>query len=169
VVEYPANDPKLQGLFDENLPNSPALWAVLKGHHAGKAVVDDTHHPSQCVLRTDAALTYFGSQTSQEFLNEAIRSFREKGLIWLIWPQRTPLKPPDKSAEVVQRLEFFKYDPVSDTLDCLKKQLPVGYKIQTINAENLQRCQWREEMEFYSGSFNNFLKHGIGLCMLQEK
>lgn len=33
MYNFPANDPALQELFDPNLPNSPALWAVLKGNH----------------------------------------------------------------------------------------------------------------------------------------
>lgn len=89
------------------------------------------------------------------------------GFGWLVWPHKTLLKPPDESAEVVDRLEFYGYNPGSDTLDQLKKQLPAGHEIRTIDAELLQRCEWRGEMEFYAGSFDNFLKHGIGFCMLR--
>ena len=162
------NDPALHKLFDINLPNSPALWAVLKGNHTGKVLVNDQNNPTQCVLRTDAALTYFGGQIRQEFLDEAVRRFRELGLIWLVWPHQTALTPPGDPAEVVDRLEFYGYNPDSDMLDQLKKRLPAGYKIRTIDAELLQRCEWREEMEFYAGGFDNFLKHGIGLCMMHD-
>jgi hypothetical protein len=166
---YPANDPVLHGLFEDNLPNSPALWAVLKGNHTGKAVVDRQRNPSHCVLRTDAALTYFTDQTSQAFLDKAITQFRKAGSVWLVWPHKTSLKPPEiKDAKVIGRLEFYGYDPVSDFLDRLRKQLPTGYEIRTIGAELLERCEWRGEMEYYAGSLDNFLKHGIGLCMLHK-
>lgn len=165
----PTNDPVLHRLFEDNLPNSPALWAVLKGVHTGKAVVDLQRNPSQCVLRTDAALTYFSDQTSPTFLDKAIKYFRRAGSVWLVWPPSSTLKPPEiEDAKVIDRFEFYGYDPSSDGLEKLRKQLPTGHEMRTIRAELLGRCEWRDEMEYYAGSFNNFLKHGIGLCMLHE-
>jgi GNAT superfamily N-acetyltransferase len=169
MFDYPANSAPLQALFDPNLPNSPALWAVLEGHHTGKAAVDHTQRPRQCVLRTDAALTYFARQTSQAFLDQAIAHFRKLGLVWLVWPHFTALQPPQiKDAQVVNRLEFYAYDPGSEALRSLRRQLPEGYVIQRINRSLLERCEWRVEMEFYAGSLDNFLAHGLGLCMMHE-
>jgi RimJ/RimL family protein N-acetyltransferase len=163
------DDSALQELFDPDLPNSPALWAVLKGNHPGKAVTDNAQNPSQCVLRTDAALTYFGYQTSQDFLNQAIAHFRKVGPVWLVWPHKTSLKPPEiRHAEIVKRLEFYEYDPRAYILDKLRGQLPHGHDIRTINAQLFKRCEWRAEMEFYCGGFSNFLTQGIGICMMQE-
>jgi hypothetical protein len=166
MYDYPVNHAALEELFDPDLPNSPALWAVLKGNYTGKAVVDDQQNPSQCVLRTDAALSYWGRQTSQVFLDEAIAHFRKVGFVWLVWPHRTPLHPP-QDATVVNRLEFYEYDPCSQALGELRGQLPDGYTIQDINRQLLARCEWRTEMEFYAGSLSNFLEHGIGLGMMR--
>jgi hypothetical protein len=58
VIECPVNHPALPALFDPMIPDHPALWAVLKERHTGRAMVDNEEHPTQCVLRTDAALTY---------------------------------------------------------------------------------------------------------------
>ena len=164
--EFPASDPLLEQLFDPCLPNSPALWAVLKGNHTGKALVDNVHYPEQCVLRTDAVLTYFSNQTQQSFLDDAIASFGEKEPIWLVWPHKTSLHPPEiPSGEIENRLEFYETDP--NILKELICHLPEGYVIQEINEQLLELCEWRSEMEFYAGSVSNFMTHGIGLCMMQ--
>jgi RimJ/RimL family protein N-acetyltransferase len=168
MVDYPVDNAELEQLFDPNLPNSPALWAVLKGNHTGKAVVDNRQNPSQCVLRTDAALSYFGHQTRQAFLDQAIAHFRKVGPVWLVWPHRTALHSPEiKDAKVINRLEFYEYDPWSETLGKLRGQLPDGYTIQSITRQLLESCEWRTEMEFYAGSLSNFLERGIGLCMMR--
>jgi GNAT superfamily N-acetyltransferase len=169
MYDYPVNIPSLQEFFDPDLPNSSALWAVLKGNHSGRAVVDNVQSPSQCILRTGAALTYFSDQTSQAFLDEAITHFRGVGPVWLVWPHKTLLHPPEiEGANIVNRLEFYKYDPHSEILAELRKGLPVGHDIRAINGQLLERCEWRNEMEFYTGSLSNFLLHGIGLCMMKD-
>ena len=168
IHKFPANDPVLQELFDPYLPNSSALWAVLKGNHGGKALVDNTSIPSQCVLRTNAALTYFSRQTGQTFLDEAIAHFRKIGQVWLVWPHKTSLHPPNVDlAETIKRLEFYGYNANSDTLRKLRKQLPEGFVIRKIDEQIIERCEWRPEMEFYAGSLKNFLTHGIGICILR--
>jgi len=167
MFEISASDPILERLFDPYQPNSPALWAVLKGHHTGKALVDQAVHPTQCVLRTDAVLAYFSTQAQQSFLNEAIATFRKQGPLWLVWPHVTSLHPPEiESVEIVHRLEFYQTDP--DKQDALRKQLPKGCVLKAIDIHLLERCEWRSEMEFYAGSCNNFMKYGIGYCILKE-
>lgn len=169
MYDFPVNNLVFQELFDLDLPNSPALWAVLKGNYGGNALVDDAQRPSQCVLRTDAALSYFSRQTSQAFLDEAVSRFRKAGPVWLIWPHSAKLRPPEiEFARIVNRLEFYDYDPNSEFLAKLRGQLPRGCTIQHIDRQLFERCEWRAEMEFYAGSVNNFLEHGIGLCMMRE-
>ena len=168
MIEHSVRDKVIHKLFDPNLPNSPALWAVLKGNHPGKVVVDKGQNPASCVLRTGAALTYFSRKTSQSFLDQTIGYFRESGNVWLVWPQQTALRPPQcEEAVVIHRLEFFDCDPSAKILDKLRQQLPSDFCIQPIDAKLFKRCAWREEMEYYSGSFDNFLEHGIGICLLK--
>lgn len=131
-------------------------------------MVDDVQFPSQCVLRTDATLTYFSNQTNQVFLDKAITYFRKSGSIWLVWPQKTSLHPPEcEGRNTRNRLEFCEYDPYSEILANLRKRLPVGSDIHVINHQLLERCEWLTEIEFYAGSTSNFLQHGIGLCMMK--
>jgi hypothetical protein len=49
IYDFSSKASVLQGLFDPYLPNSSALWAVLKGNYGGKVLVDDVSNPSQCV------------------------------------------------------------------------------------------------------------------------
>ncbi len=168
MYNFPANASILHDLFDPYLPNSSALWAVLKGNYVGEALVDSTSTPSQCVLRTNAALTYYSFQTEQVFLNEAVAHFKEIDQVWLVWPHQTDLHPPQADlAEIVSRLEFYGTDADSDTLRNLRRQLPDGFVIRRIDQRLIERCEWCAEMEFYAGSLENFLSHGIGICMLQ--
>jgi hypothetical protein len=113
-----------------------------------------------------AALTYLGYKTTQTFLDEAITHLRNIGSVWLVWPHKTSLRPPEiENAKVVNRLEFYENDPNSEILQKLRKQLPPGFEICPINAQLFKRCEWREEMKFYAGGFDNFLKYGIGICI----
>jgi hypothetical protein len=84
MIECPPDHPALPNLFDPHVPNNPALWAVFHGRHAGRALVDDLQSPTQCVLRTEAVLTYASQGISQAFLEEAIAHFIQVGPIWLI-------------------------------------------------------------------------------------
>jgi RimJ/RimL family protein N-acetyltransferase len=164
----PANHPALPALFDPALPNKPALWAVFEGHHTGRALVDDLQHPTQCVLRTDACLTYPSRQISQNFLEQAITWFRKTDPVWLIWPASlsSRLVAPE-TGQIVQRLEFIDLDPHSGILEGLRQRLSDGFEIRPLDLQLIERCEWRSEMEFYCGSLENFLLHDFGLCLMR--
>jgi hypothetical protein len=68
----------------------------------------------------------------------------------------------------MQRLEYFDYDPQSPILSSLRSNLPDGWEMRPISRELLERCEWRDDMIFYSGSLDNFIKHDLGLCMMSE-
>jgi GNAT superfamily N-acetyltransferase len=168
MYECPVNHTALPALFDPTIPDQPVLWAVLKGRHAGKALVDDLQNPSQCVLRTDAVLTFPSQQITQAFLNEAVALFRQTAPVWLVWPPAISaelLEP--GAAQIVQRIEFYDYDARSTTLAGLRQSLPDGFEIRPIDRQLLERCEWRSDMEFYCGSLDNFLTNGMGLCLMQ--
>jgi GNAT superfamily N-acetyltransferase len=163
-VDHPA----LPALFDPTVPDNPVLWAVLKGRHAGRAVVDDAQNPSQCVLRTDAVLTFASRRVSQPFLDEAIVHFRRTGPVWLVWPA-TPssrLLAPE-AAHVAGRIEFTDCDPRSPVLVALRRRLPDGFEVRPIDRQLIERCEWRSDMEFYCGSLDNFTVNGMGLCLMR--
>ena len=164
MIECPVDHPELPKLFNPQVPNNAALWAVFEGRHAGRALVDDPHHPTQCVLRTEAVLTYASQRVSQEFLADAIGHFRKTGRIWLIRSQGDPLAP--EGYRNLPRLEFYEYDPHSPVLADLRSRLPGGTIMCQIDRSLLERCEWRDDMAFYSGSQENFLKNDVGMCLM---
>ena len=162
--ECPVDHPGLPSLFDPHIPNNPALWAVFEGQHAGRAVVDDLQHPSQCMVRTDAVLTYASHRMSQSFLAETIDYFRHIGHIWLI---RSPGDaPPPVGYRTLPRFEFYDYDPHSPVLDDFRNRLPMDFDLRPIDANLLKRCEWRDDMAFYCRSLENFLHNGMGICLM---
>lgn len=167
MQECPLDHPALPSLFDPQVPDNPVLWSVLKGCHSGKTVVDKIPDPTQCVVRTDALLTFFSRRISQPFLNEAIAHFRQTGPVWLVWPPLTsaPLQAPEIH-NVTHRLEFYGYDPHSPVLAGWRQRLPDGFEIRPIDRQILERCEWRDDMIFYCGSLEGFLVNEFGLCML---
>jgi RimJ/RimL family protein N-acetyltransferase len=160
--ECSVTHPALADLFDLDVPNNPVLWAVLRGRNGGRAWVDDLQTPSQCVLRTDSTLAFASRQISQAFLHQAIMHLRQIGPVWFVQP--LPLAP--QASSVFRRLEFYDCDPRSRALADLQR-LPDGLDIRPIDRRLLERCQWREEMEFFCGSVDNFLENGIGLALMQ--
>jgi len=165
--ECPADHPALPTLYDPSVPDHPVLWAVFNGRHTGRALVDDVRYPSQCMLRTDAVLTFASRQIDQPFLHEAIARFQKAGDVWLVWPaaNSTDLVAPE-AACATQRLAFFDCDARSPVLADLRRRLPNGYEIRPIDRQLLERCEWRSDMEFFCGSANNFLANGLGLCLM---
>ncbi|HSB67240.1 MAG TPA: GNAT family N-acetyltransferase [Anaerolineales bacterium] len=141
------------------------MWAVFLGRHSGKAFVDDMQNPRECLVRTDALLTYASRGLRQEFLERAIEHYRRFDRIWLVRNQGD--SPAPTGYKLVPRLEFYDYDPLSKTLADFRNQLPPGTTLRTIDMDLLQRCEWRDDMAFYCGSLENFLRHGLGVCLMQ--
>jgi RimJ/RimL family protein N-acetyltransferase len=50
----------------------------------------------------------------------------------------------------------------------IRANLPAGYKMCTIDLELLQRCEWRDDMAFFCGSLENFLRNALGMCLMHE-
>ena len=167
MIACPPDHPLLPGLFDPHVPNNPALWAVFSGHHAGQAVVDDLQKPAQCLVHTAALLTYASLGISQEFQVKAIQHYRQTERIWLVRNQGDP--PAPTGYRLVPRIEFYDYDAQSKTLAEFRNRIPPGAHLQTIDMELLQRCEWRDDMRFYCGSLENFLQHGLGICLMQRE
>lgn len=162
--------PALPALFDPAVPDNPVLWAVLKGLHTGTALVDNSQNPTECVLRTDTGLTFASRQVGGEFQQQAISAFRQQGAVWLLSFSRQDLQSiapqPDR---ISQRLEFYDYDPHDPRLAELRARLPRGFKIKSIDRSLLERCEWRDEMEFFCGSLDNFLTNAFGLCLMHAE
>jgi hypothetical protein len=58
---------------------------------------------------------------------------------------------PPEVYQVIQRFEFFDYDPNSPILTRLKSSLSSEYNYRLIDRELLEQCEWKSDMEFYCG------------------
>ncbi len=38
--------------------------------------------------------------------------------------------------------------------------------MRRIDRALLERCEWRDDMAFYCGSLENFLRHDLGMCLM---
>jgi len=167
VIACPVDHPAIPVLFDPAIADSPVLWAVFERRNTGIALVDNLSRPTQCVLRTDAVLTFASCQAASGFLQDAIAHFRQAGPVWLIWPAEVGFGALEQDTmRVIRRLEFDDCDPASPILDDWRQRLPDGFEIQRITRDMLERCEWREDMEFFCGSLDNFFLNCLGYCML---
>lgn len=109
-------------------------------------------------------MTYASLRMSQSFLAEAIDYFRHLGHVWLIRSPGDPAAPAGDRA--LSRLEFYDYEPTSSILVDLRNRLPVDFELCPIDSILLERCEWRDDMAFYCGSLENFLRNDLGLCLM---
>ena len=166
MIECPVSHPDLPHLFDPHVPNNPALWAVLQGRHTGCAFVDVLPHPSQCVLYTDAVMTFPSRDAGAAIIAEVINKLIPNLPVWLIRPQSAPPAPGGYTR--LPRLEFYDCDSTSTILAGYRARLPIGFEMRLIDMALLQRCEWREDMRFFCGSLDNFLRNSLGMCMLRD-
>ena len=131
MIECPTSHPGLPALFNPFVPNNPSLWAVFLERQAGRALVDSLTNPTQCLLRTEARLTYASYRVSQSFLADAIDYFRHIGIVWLIRSLGDPPAPGGYRSN--PRLEFFDYDPQSPILADYRKRLPASFEVRAID------------------------------------
>jgi len=170
MIEFPANHPALVRLFDTKIPNPSVLWSVLLGRNSGKALVDNLESPTQCVLRTDTALTFFSPRIHQSFFDEAVNCYRRKEPVWLVWSESPNLHPPvPNSAQTIHRIAFRNIQPDSEILHEWRQNVPSGFAIRPIDRQLIERCEWRDEMAYYCGSLDNFMENGIGVCMMLQE
>jgi len=167
MIEVPATHPSLPALFDPEIPNSPMLFAILRGDNPGRAFVDDATNPSHAVVRTNEALIFLSQVAPQEFLDLALTHLSQLGHLGLIWRPEAAVPRPPEAARILPRHEFPICSATSETLAVLESGLPDGFEIRPVDRSLLERCEWRPEIEGYCGSLDNFLAHGLGICLMR--
>jgi RimJ/RimL family protein N-acetyltransferase len=142
------------------------LFAILYGHNPGRAYVDNMATPSHGVIRTNEALAFLTQRADQEFLDQMLAQLRERSHVGLVWrPATSPLRPAE-ATKIIQRLEFSDCGSDSESLEDLKSRLPEGFEFQFIDRSLLERCEWRPTIESACGSLDNFLGHGLAICLM---
>ena len=100
--------------------------------------------------------------------NAAVLAAVLAGVLCMAFPARAATRDFEYAKGLIDHpLEFFDLAPDSESPLRWRQQLPAGYTIRAIDAELFERCLWRDEMAFYAGSTESYLKHGLGYCLLK--
>jgi hypothetical protein len=67
----------------------------------------------------------------------------------------------------IKHVEFYDYARQSPILADFGNRLPAGFELRYIDKSLLDRCEWRDDMSFSSGSLDNFLLNGLRLCLIR--
>jgi RimJ/RimL family protein N-acetyltransferase len=166
--ELPVTHPNVIPLFTAGGPNDTMLFATLEGHYPGRALVDDPHVPSQCVLRTHYGTTFFGGQVTERFLADAVTALRTRGAVRLVVSEQDAVRHqfPVGYSRIINRLEFVAREQSQEHLEALARQRPSACRLVPMDRALLAHGLWREEILEACGSADSFLAHGLGLCLL---
>jgi RimJ/RimL family protein N-acetyltransferase len=162
--------PGFANMFSASVPTGIRALAVIAGGNSGKIFTDDPLHPHWgLVWEADDGTLYRGGQYSAEVLREAVDLLRQEGIVAMGFRDRDPstaLFPsnPDAGAEC---LEFDRPIGSSDLSPYLGK-LPPGYSIQRMDSTLWGRSPKRNDNLVRYGSMENFLQHGIAVCILHH-
>jgi GNAT superfamily N-acetyltransferase len=158
-------------LFDPDQPNSPMLFSTLEGRTPGKAYVDDLDHPRRCLVTINFYhITFVSDAIDQPWLNEAVGELRQTHDVSLTWSPQLAARlapPPSLAAEIV-RYEFDNYATEQAERLADPVPLPEGVQLRAIDAELFAHCLWRDEMVMACGTPENFLRHGMSLCLMAK-
>ncbi|CAN5585968.1 GNAT family N-acetyltransferase [soil metagenome] len=166
MFELPkAHFERLLPLFDPNQLNSTMIFSTLTGRTPGQAYVDSLDQPQRCLLTIDFLnFSFLGGIPDQPWLIQAITELRQRQAIHLSWPphRADSLELPAPPDGVMSAFEF--YDSISPPLTPIAE----GYQLRIIDNELFVRCVWHDEILMVFGTAENFLRHGIGLCLMKN-
>ena len=169
MIEVQTTHPNLPALFDPKTPNNPILFATLRGHTPGRAWVDDSDIPSQCMVRVNGLLVFLSNGVDQAFLEKGFDVIKQFSHVVFVSRRGESTLQIPKADRILQRLEFTEYDVESQLItDLINGGLPNDFEILDIDKELIKKIDSREDIESYCGSLENFLEHGLGICLMQN-
>lgn len=151
-------------LFEMNMPNSVRIVSTLEGRTPGKVYVDDVHQPTVSALVINFYnITFLGGNIDQNWIDHVAQELSREDKIRIVWPPLydAKFKPPTTFSEIVDRYEF--YD-LSSSLESVA--IPKGFDFREMDRELFERCEWYDDLVLAYGSAQNFLQHGIGICLI---
>jgi RimJ/RimL family protein N-acetyltransferase len=159
-------DPRLPALFDPAGPNAPMVFAALDGRVPGRALADDLENPSMAVVQTREGFAAFSKDTSLAFLDAALARLRADSMVGIVWRDDGRNGVPEPPTKRVERLEFACLPPTGAALAALRASLPTDVSVARLTRDLLERCEWREVVSNAAGSIDDFLRTGVGLCLV---
>ena len=153
-------------LFNKDMPNYVFIISTIEGRSSGKVYVDDIDKPTISVLKANYRnTTFIGGKTNQEYISQIIADLRKNDSFRIVWTSNLEnINLSSLDAQVVERLEFFNCSYETET----PPPIPDEYQLKQVNADLLENCEWQNEILLTYGSVDNFLKNGIGLCLVSN-
>ncbi len=145
------------------------LFSVLEGKNPGKVFVDNAENPTQALALLPGGVC-IGGYFDQEDLNESVSFLRESSDINLYWPSQGfgKLEPPSNATGDTEFLEFLDLPDELEHLKLVARDLPPGCSMRRIDNELIESCLWRRHIIHNCGTIDNFLKNGLGYCLMKE-
>lgn len=156
---------RVLSLFDPSFPNSTMVFSTLEGRTPGKVVVNSLANPTACLVTSNFFdTTFIGGTIDQDWLESTVAALRRTQDVTLTWSAYVAngLEPPDMPSAAIDRLEFY-----SGAL-AAPVHLPEGHHLQRIDAALFSRCLWQDVALMAFGTTENFLRHGIGVCLMRD-
>lgn len=155
--------------FPEWLPNRPMLEAFFEGRALGRAFVNDYRAPQACAVAMNFSFLFFGGEVSARFFETVVRRLRREQALHVVWPSTRGRRPAVPAAdEVVRRIEFRERRGVGRARLSALQRVTDGGEIRRIDRAVFERCYWRDEIVRAIGSADEFLRHGIGVCLMRD-
>ncbi len=158
----------LKNLFGNQIPNSPLLYSVLEGKVKGFALCDDPDQPKSCLVTTSlkGLNTVFPSPfTYKKFLDRAIEQLKKQSDFQLVWdPQsQKKLMRPKNFDQEIPRMQFLQLRLWNKAYE---KPFCEKCKVVPLNHSSYPLSLHHAHIEKYYGHFENFIRHGKSLCLM---
>jgi RimJ/RimL family protein N-acetyltransferase len=169
MLEITSNQvtPNLRSLFEPFMPTAMRCYAVLGGGNAGRIFTDDLEHPRLgYVWERDDGTLYQGGEKDREVLHQMVKMLRQEGTVALDFRDGDPcvdLFPPDPEAGA-ECIELERPAGGSGLSPFLR--LPPGFEVQRMGRELLEKSPRLDETLFRYSDFDNYLKTGMDVCIL---
>lgn len=163
--EYPAMAP----LFGPTYPNLAFVHGVLEGKLPGRAWAQrDGDRVTACLLATGSPFCFAAGSLTPAIIEEMLALLRPRPPVKLVHPPglSLPASASRHGFAEAERLQFSRPDIAGAERRAL--EIPEGFELARIDAALFQRLNWREAVLAIFGSAENYLKSGIGYCLLRE-
>ncbi len=170
LFEISLNDcPDKRNLFTNDMPNKTVLYSFFSGSIPGRIFVNDIDNPEYYLIVTNFLnWTFIGGNPDIEWLNSAIEFLRKDQYLQIVWPKQDNNDIlPDKITEIIPRYEFSNQELQYDQ-NRIEGILEQGFEFNRINNSIIESCEWKNLHVTAYGSVENFLKNGLGICLMKD-
>jgi len=169
---------KLLSYFERCEHQIPMMSSVIEGKQKGRILVDNPSNPETFVVITNFNWIYvIGNQESESFKKEFSDfitkelSVKNEHFAWAnlndYWQSKLVELLGDKVRSFPRVVYKFNEDKYIKT-KC-KAILPDGYELRAIDSNLIgEACEFLDGIEMFWTTGENFLKQGMGFCLLHE-